>query len=219
MARDIEKLRILEDEALAYSSRLADSLSRLTQRLHPGELLITGVDRVTELTRDQIDRATDTSIDLAGAVWEKGNAFVRDNRKAIALGAAVTIGSAVCVRHLLKKKTVPIYEAYRMEDPDTLGGRAASRWRKVKDNAQALGSKAGEACGFARAAAHDAVDAVRERAGEAGTAAGRYQRESTAATIVTGLVLGALAGTLLPVSGRSTDAPDAPDSGAAPDAA
>lgn len=213
MSRRSREIEELEGRLLDQRDKLLNSMTALRARLQPSEVVGNGIDHLTVLARGGIEKGTDLALDLVENLLDGGQTLLRERKKELAVGAVAIVGAAAGIHYLTRKKTVPIYEAYKMEDPTTLGDHVKSTWGKTAAGAERLGRKAGEAYGFASAAARDATDAMAERTKDVRAklhdATGdvrSYHEENPAATIVAGLALGAVAAILLPKKGREPDA-------------
>lgn len=215
MSKD-KQLGELEQEASEQRERLVQNVSDLKVRLQPANLLHEGVEQVTRTAKDKAQKVADVTTDLTQNIWDGGRRAAEEHAVLIATGAVLTAGAVFAIRQLTKKKPVPIYDAYGMEEQlGMVDGELGSRWSKIKDETANIGAKAEDAYGFARAAAHDAADAVRERTGEtvgkvrsglesAGRRIQKTSEDSPSTTIMAGLALGVLAGLLVPKSGSKT---------------
>jgi ElaB/YqjD/DUF883 family membrane-anchored ribosome-binding protein len=227
-------MALLEAEADARRTRIVGNLNELSVRMRPANMVQEAKDRAWA----EVDRVTDEVLDIAEDLVADSMAWARDNRTLVLGGTVTALISAALMWYATRKKTVPLYAAYDMEDPhmteidETLSGKAAGTWTKVKDEALHLGDKAGEAYYSARSravelseeareraahaadvarekaieaadAAREAADRAREAAGEAGVWAKRQPQENPATVVLVALAAGALIGALLPASTRN----------------
>jgi ElaB/YqjD/DUF883 family membrane-anchored ribosome-binding protein len=163
----------LEAEAAARRLRLAGNLDALSHRMTLSNLLGEARDAAWR----EVDRVTDNFVNMAEDFVQDGVDWAKDNRSLV-LGTSLTaMIAAGAMWYLTRRKTIPLYAAYDMEDPDmmddldedagTVGDKAQKTWGKVKSEAQHLGDRAGEAYYSARSRAADLSDAARERAAHA----------------------------------------------------
>lgn len=225
-----QALAQLEAEADARRARLAGNLDELRVRIRPANLL----NEMKEAAWAEVDRVTDEFLNVASDLVDDSVGWVKENRTLAAGGLLAGLLAAAAIWYTTRRTTVPLYAAYDMEDPDmmnetdeTLGGKAADAWSKVKDEAQHLGEKAEGAYYAARSkaavlsdsareraahaaevareraheaaeAAREAADRAREAAGEAGRWAKKQPQDNPATVVLVALAAGALIGALLP---------------------
>lgn len=186
-------LDLAEAEAERRRASLARNLTELKVRMQPGNLMA----EAEEMVWSEVDRVTDEAIELANGFASDGAEWLRNHRgPAVVGGLLVAACTAVAIWYSTRRKPVPLYAAYAMEDPDIMddlddldAGKAANAWAKVKDGARELGGRAedgyatartkaqtlsveareraSDAADFAVAAARDAADAAREAAAHA----------------------------------------------------
>lgn len=175
-------------EAAARRQRLAGNAEELSWRMRPGNL----VQEAKHRAWSEVDRMTDQALDVARDLLVDTGSWVKDHRS-LALGGTVTalLGAAL-VWYATRRRMVPLYAAYDMEDfpmsetEDTLSAKAAGSWERAKDEAHKLGEQVGDKAGGAyyaarsraaelsadaRARAIEAAAVAREKADEAAAAA------------------------------------------------
>lgn len=183
-----DRIDELDAQAEVRRARLESNLPVLVERLKPRNLWNEGVDRVKNAAWSEVDRVTDEAIRLVEDLVQDSMSWAGANRKYLGTGAAVAMAAAVGMWMMTRRKTVPLYAAYGMEEPwmaedgeNGMKARAADAWGKVKGDAGHLGEKAGEAYGLARARAADLAEDARERAQHAADVAREKAAEAAAA--------------------------------------
>lgn len=227
---DIDKrLHRLEAEADARRARISSDMDELSWRMKPANLLAEAGGRLMS----EVDRATDALIDMAGDMVDDAAGFARAHARTIGAGTALALLAGAGVwfaSRRLRKKPVPLYDAYHLEDfdmnepQDSLRKRAAGRWTKVKADARTASDKAGEtyysarsraaslstearekarhASEVAREKAHHAGEAARETSQAAGQWVRQQPQENPIGTVAAVAAIGLLAGLLLPARNR-----------------
>ncbi len=172
----------LQAEVDARRARLAGNLGDLGIRMQPRNL----VAEAKEAAWMEVDRVTDEVIDIATDLVNDGLDWTKRHRKTVAGGALAGVLAGVALWYVTRKKPVPLYAAYDMEDPEmmnetdeTIGDKAAHAWDRVKEEAHNLGGKAEGAYYAARSKATVLATEARERAADAAELA--RQRASEAA--------------------------------------
>jgi ElaB/YqjD/DUF883 family membrane-anchored ribosome-binding protein len=217
------RMRMIESEADARRTRLSGNLDELSDRLTVSNLLAEGKEAIWR----EVDRVTDSVLKTGEELLAGGLEWTRDNRKLVVGGTATALLTAAAVWYATRRRTVPLYAAYNMEDPemmtetdDTLKARASGAWDKVRGEARHAGDKAGEAYYAARSKANELSDVTRERAAHAAVVAReraaeaaeaaaearkwavKQPQENPAAVILSAIAFGALVGLLLPSGSR-----------------
>ncbi|MFN7173579.1 MAG: DUF883 family protein [Thermaurantiacus tibetensis] len=199
----------LEAEAARARRSIAEGVTDIAQRLEPRHLLASATSRARHAVGEALRSEAETLAAEAGA-------FVRANGLALAAGAALLgVVAALGVRR--QRRVVPVYRAYDMEDPamHDEDPETARRWDRVRESAEELGEKAGQAYYRARSRAAQLTDAARDRAAYAADAAedaarhavewtGRQSREHPMTSVIIGFALGAILAALLPKGGRQS---------------
>lgn len=169
-------------EVMARRARLVGNLDALSVRLQPANLLHDGMEAARSAARTEVSRVKGELKDLGADMLEDGLGWVSRHRGLLVGGAIATLILAAGARYATRRRTVPLYAAYDMEDPfmnddriedgiTEAGAAAARTWDKVREGAEELGSKAGQAYYAARSRAHELTDTAMDRASElAGTA-------------------------------------------------
>jgi ElaB/YqjD/DUF883 family membrane-anchored ribosome-binding protein len=198
----------LEAEAARARAAIADGIADLSARLEPRHLVAAATARARHAVRDAV------SSEAAKLVAE-GREFVKAHALALAAGAAI-LGVLAALGLGARKRVVPLYRAYEMEDPPMPDDSDDPRgWDRVRESAEELGQKAGEAYYHARsraarlsAEARDraayAADAAEDAARDAAQWTARQHREHPISSVIIGFALGAILAALLPKGGRST---------------
>jgi hypothetical protein len=170
-------------EARARRARLASNADELSWRMRPGNLVQEAKDRAWA----EVDRMTDEALSIAEDLVHDTTDWVKDNR-GVALGGTLTaLLSAVLVWYLSRRRTVPLYAAYDMEESpmsetdDTLAAKAAGTWDRAKEEAHKVGDKAGSAYYAARSRAAELSVEAREKAIEAAAVAREKAEEAAIA--------------------------------------
>jgi len=181
---DMDTMRL---EAALRRERLAENVEELSWRMRPGNLLEEASGRVWA----EVDRMTDEALGVAEDLAHDITDWVKDNR-AIALGGTATalLGAAL-VWYGTRRKPVPLYAAYDMEDfpmsetDEALSAKAAGTWERTKDEAHKLGEQVGDKAGAAyyaaRSRAAELSAEARDRAIEAAAIARAKAEEAAAA--------------------------------------
>ncbi|MGL6042336.1 MAG: hypothetical protein ACRC1J_00265 [Sandaracinobacteroides sp.] len=173
----------LEAEADARRLRIVGNLNDLSVRMRPANLVQEAKDRAWA----EVDRMSDEVLDIAGDVLDDSLSWARANQRVVLGGTVTALLSAALVWYATRKKTVPLYAAYDMEEPnmsetdEVLSAKAAGTWNKVKDEAHHLGDKAGEAYYSARSRALELSEEARERATRAADVAREKAAEAAEA--------------------------------------
>ena len=164
--------------------RLAGNLDELSGRMTFSNLWLEAKDAMWR----EVDRVTDDILQAGYDLLDSGTQYARNHKTMFAGGSmtALLVGGAIW--YASRKKTVPLYAAYDMEDPymntdldDKLAARASGAWSKVKDEAHQVGDKAGEAYYSARSKAAELADAAREKAAHAADVARERAHEAAEA--------------------------------------
>jgi hypothetical protein len=177
---DMEAMRL---EANARRQRLSGNVEELSWRMRPSNLVQEAKDRAWA----EVDRATDEALSIVQDLATDMTDWVRENRALALGGTATALLSAALVWYATRRKTVPLYAAYDMEDSpmsetdETLSAKAADAWSKAKDGARDAGDKASEAYYAARSKAAVLSDEARERAIEAAAIAREKAAEAAEA--------------------------------------
>jgi len=179
------RVELLEIEAGARRERLADNLNELSERMTFSNL----VQEAKEAMWKEVDRMVDDMLSIGEDLIQDSVDWAKDHQRALVGGSVTALLVGGALWYATRKKTVPLYAAYDMEDPymtteteETLAAKASGAWSKVKDEAHHVGDKAGEAyysarsraaefSGTARERAAQAADVARERAQDAAEAA------------------------------------------------
>lgn len=172
------------DEVLARRNRLSSNLDSLGVRLQPANLMHEASTAVRSAVQTEVERVQHAVQDFGADLIEDSLVWASANRRWLVGGTAAALLAGGIAWYVNRKRTVPLYSAYDMEDPDMMsdtpenssaldeaGAKAAGAWNRVKDQADELGSKAGEAYYSARSKAADLADNARDRAHEAAEAA------------------------------------------------
>lgn len=171
--RDEMELDALRAEANARRLRLAGNIDELSVRMRPGNLVQEAKNRAWA----EVDRVTDEVLNIAEDFVNDSVAWVQGNRTAVIGGGLTALAAAGLMWFATRKKPIPLYAAYDMEDPlmtdsdETLSAKAASAWDKVKDEAVHLAEKAEGGYYAARSRAADLSADAKERAAEAAAVA------------------------------------------------
>lgn len=181
MADEARKAALLA-EAEARRARMLDSLSALKEQLHGGRVVTGAVEDAAEAVGDEMRRATRDAQDAAlGVVREAldwaGEAAVdaKDwigDHKGIAIGGALAAAAltAGAVKASHRKKVVPLYAAYDMEDDMGIGDTADDVKDRLEDKVDEVVDKAldraEEVTKTARAKAVKAADAAKHKVDE-----------------------------------------------------
>lgn len=150
--------------------RLVGNVEQLGDRLHPANLLSEGVDAARLAVSREWNRLSNEWLDLGADMIDDSLEFLSANRNWLIGGAVLTLAAAAGVRYASRKRPVPLYAAYDMEDPlmndepNDAASKAARAWDKVRDSADELGSKAGETYYSMRSRAADVTATAREQA-------------------------------------------------------
>ena len=177
---DMEAMR---HEANARRQRLAENADELSWRMRPSNLVQEAKDRAWA----EVDRVTDEALSIAEDLVTDATDWVRANRGLALGGTATALLSAALVWYATRRKTVPLYAAYDMEDSpmsetdETLSAKAADAWSKAKDGARDAQDRATEAYYSARSKAAVLSDEARERAIEAAAVAREKAAEAAEA--------------------------------------
>jgi ElaB/YqjD/DUF883 family membrane-anchored ribosome-binding protein len=163
-----DRMMALEAEADARRARIVGNLNELSVRMKPANL----VNEARQRAWAEVDRVTDEVLDIAEDLVHDSLDWARSNQGIVLGGTLTALISAGLVWYATRKKTVPLYAAYDMEDPmtdsdETLSAKAAGTWSKVKGEALQVGDKAGEAYYSARSRALELSEEARERAQKA----------------------------------------------------
>lgn len=221
---------LLEAEALARRERLAGNLAELSERMTWSNLML----EAREAVWKEVDRMVDDVLSIGEDLVDNGVDWAKDHQRALIGGSVAALLAGGALWLAARKKTVPLYAAYDMEDPrmttetdKTPPARASDAWSKVKDDALHVGDKASEAyfsarsrtavltdaarehavhaAEVARERAQDAAEAAREAAAEARRWAARQPQENPAAVVLGALAAGILIGILLPSDRHDRD--------------
>jgi ElaB/YqjD/DUF883 family membrane-anchored ribosome-binding protein len=179
--RGAAEFRALEAEAAARRLRLSGNFDELVRRMTFENLVREAKDGVLK----EVDRVTDNVLTTLEDLGRDTVAWGRDNRSLLAGGLLTGLVAAGAIWFLTRRRMVPLYAAYDMEDPDMMndseasgealgakmGDKAGKAWDKVRSEAQQVGDRAGEAYYSARSRAADLADEARERAAHAADAA------------------------------------------------
>jgi len=164
------RIGALQSEAVVRRERLAENLDELSHRMTFSNLWL----EAKEAMWREVDRVTDELISVGEDLVRDSMEWARDHQKVLAGGSAAALIVGGVLWYATRKKTVPLYAAYDMEDPymtteteETLAAKASGTWNKVKGEAQHVGDKAGEAYYSARSKAAELSDTARERAAHA----------------------------------------------------
>lgn len=160
----------LVSEADARLARLVSSLDELADRMTVSNLMHEG----WEYTRTEAGKAAQHVSGLARNATRDSLHWARENRTLTTGGAFVAMAAigAVCAlqsRRAKRRRPVPLYAAYDMEDPSTMYDEEDKNraWDRVRDEASNLGARAGETYYAARSKAALLRESLGERAGEA----------------------------------------------------
>jgi hypothetical protein len=174
-------------EAAARRHRLAENAEELSWRMRPGNLVQEAKDRAWA----EVDRMTDEALGIAEDLVQDTTDWVKGNRGLALGGTATALLSAALVWYLTRRKTVPLYAAYDMEDSpmsetdETLSAKAAGTWGRAKDEAHKLSEKVGDTAGgayySARSRAAELSADAREKAIEAAAIAREKADEAAVA--------------------------------------
>lgn len=198
----------LEAEAARARASIADGLADLAHRLEPRQLVAGAAARARHAVGDAV-RAE------AAKLVAEGREFARAHALLLA-GGAVVLGVAAALGLGQRKRVVPVYRAWEMEEPVTEDGDRDPRgWDRVRESAEELGQKAGERYYHARSRAAQLTANARDRAAYAADAAEdaarsaadwtvRQQREHPISSVIIGFALGAILAALLPKGGRDS---------------
>lgn len=196
----------LEAEAARARASIVHGLADLSQRLEPRHLVADATSRARHAVQDAM-RSEATKLVAESRDFVKANALV------LALGAAV-LGVLAALGLGARKRVVPLYRAYEMEEPLMQeGDRDPRGWDRVRESAEELGQKAGETYYHARSRAAQLSGEARDRAAYAADAAEdaarnaadwtvRQQKEHPISSVIIGFALGAILAALLPKGGR-----------------
>lgn len=188
-------------EVDARRHRLSENLDELGERLQPANLLAEVVDIGRDTVVTEYNRLRDQFLDLGADMIEDTIAWTTSHKRWIIGGSAAALVVAAGIALATRRRTVPLYAAYDMEDPkmmnehdpiDDAATKAARAWDKVKDSADELGhtvkdkageygNKAGEAYYAARSKANELADAARDRAAHAAEVARERAHEAAEA--------------------------------------
>jgi ElaB/YqjD/DUF883 family membrane-anchored ribosome-binding protein len=186
---DMDAMRL---EAALRRQRLAGNVEELSWRMRPGNLVKEARDRAWA----EVDRMTDEALGIAEDLVHDMTDWVKDNRALALGGTATALLSAALVWYATRRKMVPLYAAYDMEDfpmsetdetlsAETLSTRAAGTWERAKDEAHKLGEQVGDKAGgayyAARSRAAELSAEARERAIEAAAVAREKADEAAVA--------------------------------------
>ncbi len=177
---DLDAMRM---EANARRQRLAGNVEELSWRMRPSNLVQEAKDRAWA----EVDRMTDEALNVAQDLVTDATDWVRENRALALGGTATALLSAVLVWYATRRKTVPLYAAYDMEDSpmsetdETLSAKAAGAWGKAREGARDAQDKATEAYYSARSKAAVLSEEARERAIEAAAVAREKAAEAAEA--------------------------------------
>ena len=128
--RDEMELDALRAEANARRLRLAGNIDELSVRMRPGNLVQEAKNRAWA----EVDRVTDEVLNIAEDFVNDSVAWVQGNRTAVIGGGLTALAAAGLMWFATRKKPIPLYAAYDMEDPlmtdadETLSAKAASAW-------------------------------------------------------------------------------------------
>ncbi|QMW24090.1 DUF3618 domain-containing protein [Sandaracinobacteroides saxicola] len=182
----------LQADIDAVRERIVARVDSLQVRLAPKRLVADSLSEARAVAKREVAEAADNALD-----WVKDNAVL--------LTVAAAAGGAVMAWNGFGRagrgdRPVNIYDAYSMEDPAMHEADESARtWDRVREEAEALGARAGEATREARAAIGDAA----RRAGDWGR---RVPEENPMTAVILGFALGAVAGALLPRTAGETRA-------------
>mgnify|MGYP005837251005 CR=1 FL=1 len=194
----------LEAEAARARAAIADGLADLSARLEPRSLVAGATARARHAVQDAVQAE-------AARLLAEGRDFVKAHALALAAGAAV-LGVLAAFGLGARKRVVPLYRAYDMEEPP-MPDETPRSWDRVRETAEELGQKAGETYYQARsraarlsAEARDraayAADAAEDAAREAAEWTRRQHREHPISSVIIGFALGAILAALLPKGRR-----------------
>ncbi len=198
----------LEAEAARARAGLARGLQDLSARLEPRHLVADATARARHAVGDAVRSE-------AAKLATEGRDFVKAHALALAAGAAL-LGVLAALGLGQRKRVVPLYRAYEMEEPPMQeGDRDPRGWDRVRESAEEIGQKAGEAYFHARSRAAQLGSGARDRAAYAADAAEdaartaadwtvRQQREHPISSVIIGFALGAILAALLPKGGRQS---------------
>jgi ElaB/YqjD/DUF883 family membrane-anchored ribosome-binding protein len=177
----------LREETLARRARLAGNFDLLEERLQPYALVAGGIREARRAVRDEVHRMMQDFGDLGADLIDDSLSWAGRNRLWLMGGAAAGLLLVAGTRLATRKRTVPLYAAYDMEDPDMTNEHdtpttdAAGTWNKVKGEAEHLSAKAGEAYYAARSRAADLAETARDRANHAADVAREKAHEAAEA--------------------------------------
>ncbi|WP_448582406.1 hypothetical protein [Thermaurantiacus sp.] len=195
----------LEAEAARARAAIADGIADLSKRLEPRHLLADATSRARHAVKDAV------SSEVANLVAE-GREFVRAHALALAAGATI-LGVLAALGIGARKRVVPLYRAYEMEEPLMPDeSQDPRRWDRVRETAEELGQKAGETYYHARSRAAQLSAEARNRAAYAADAAedaardvaewtARQHKAHPISSVIIGFALGAILAALLPKGG------------------
>lgn len=185
-------LDAIRQEAALRRQRLAGNVEELSWRMRPGNLVQEARDRAWV----EVDRMTDEALGVAEDLVHGITGWAKDNAALALGGTATALLSAALVWYATRRKTVPLYAAYDMEDSpmsetdetlsaETLSTRAAGTLERARDEAHKLGEQVGDKAGgayyAARSRAAELAADARERAIEAAAVAREKADEAAAA--------------------------------------
>jgi ElaB/YqjD/DUF883 family membrane-anchored ribosome-binding protein len=194
----------LEAEAWQTRQSLADELSALGGRLEPGHMIAQGMSRA----RSAAQREVEAALDDVGA-WVRANALLM-------AGLAATLGAMAALGYgVTRRRVVPPYQAFQMEDPSMheIDGTTPRTWDRMREGAEELGQKASETYFHARSKAAELGANAREKAVEAADDATelahrtadwtkRQSQDNPMTSVIVGFALGAILAALMPRGGR-----------------
>lgn len=160
-------------EANARRQRLAGNVDELSWRMRPGNL----VQEVKDRAWAEVDRMADDALRVAEDLATDMTGWVQANRALALGGTATALLSAALVWYATKRRPVPLYAAYDMEDSpmsetdETLSEKAAGAWGKAREGARDAQDRATGAYYSARSKAAVLSDEARQRATEAAVVA------------------------------------------------
>jgi ElaB/YqjD/DUF883 family membrane-anchored ribosome-binding protein len=186
-------------EATARRERLAASLGELSTRMTPENLLHEGMTHVRKSARAGARRAADR----VAAVADDAAVLVGEHRGILIaglVGAGIIAAAWRFWPQARRRRPVPIYAAYAMEDPGMMDEQDSrpTAWDRVRAEASHLGERAGDATAAAREATRTAARKARDAAGNVGEWSARQPSEHPVGLLVVGVALGAIAAVLLP---------------------
>ncbi len=164
------RIQSLEAEGAIRRERLADNLDELSERMTFNNLLQEAKDAMWR----EVDRLADDLINVGEDFLHDSMAWAKGHQRVLTGGSITALLLGGALWYATRKKTVPLYAAYDMEDSymtteteETLAAKASGAWNKVKEEAHNVGDKAGEAYYSARSKAAELSDTARERAAHA----------------------------------------------------